>query len=122
MIRSVAVVVLLFILLSLHSGCNLTKIEGEWQVKIKYLPLAKKMIIPVNSIFKYGNEKSFYINGKKTTGKYKRNGDVIRVKVLIKKSKYIVRGVLIDHDTIKGELKKIMTDTEVATWIAKRKK
>ncbi len=122
MTRPAIAIFFLFILLSLHNGCNQIDIEGEWQVKIKYFSVAKKMVIPVNSIFKYGNEKSFYINGKKTRAKYKKNGDVIRVKVLLKKSKYIVRGVVIDQNTIKGELKKIMTDTEIATWVAKRKK
>jgi hypothetical protein len=78
----------------------------------------KKKIIPEKSIFTYGKNGGFYINGKKT-GKYKKKGDYIRV--LIYKRAFVVRGELIDSNTIKGDLKKIITDDIVAYWTAKRK-
>jgi len=117
--RVVFISALLFFLFIFNTACKNGDIKGLWDVRLRYINISKKNIIPEKSVFEYAKNGVFYVNGKKRKGRYKKKGDYIRV--LIKKRGYVVRGELIDSNTIKGELKKVITDEVIATWIAKRR-
>jgi hypothetical protein len=117
-IYNLPIVFFVFWIIALNANCKNSNIEGDWNVKIEYNNLLKKKVIPEKSIFTYDKNNVFCINGKKT-GKYKKKGDYIRI--LIYKKSFVIHGELIDGNTIKGDLKKIITDDIVAYWTAKRK-
>ncbi len=103
----------------LHLGCKNHDIEGNWDVTIQYNKGLKRFIIPEKSTFRFAENHFFFINGVKSTGQYTKKGDYIRV--LIQNRDYVVRGVLVDSNTINGEIKKILSDENIATWTGKRR-
>ncbi len=120
-VKIVVLIVFVLFIIAIIQGCKGPDIKGDWSVKIKYNNFAKREIIPVNSVFTFGSKNVFYINGDKIEDKYKKKGNIIRIKTKFLKRKYVIRGKIINKSTIKGEIKKILTDDEIGSWTAKRK-
>ncbi len=120
-VKIVVLIVFVLFIIAIIQGCKGSDIKGDWSVKIKYNELAKREVIPENSIFTFGSKNIFYINGDKIKEKYKKKGNIIRIKTKFLKRKYVIRGKIINKNTMKGEIKKILTDDEIGFWTAKRK-